>query len=179
MIHRIYSSLRTFKALELRPGLNVLLAEKSEGATKRQTRNRAGKTSVVEIVHFLTGLKIDKKSLFKADELNEVVFGMEFDLAGKPVTLGKFVGELAHASNRRRPRLSAPGWLVALGVDALRLVSPVTRWKPPVTGKGVRHGGALYDGTKASRELGLEYTTLREALESTVRWYTTERGPSR
>ncbi|NMA31969.1 MAG: DUF2326 domain-containing protein [Candidatus Methanofastidiosa archaeon] len=87
MIHRIYSSLPTFKNLEFHPGLNVLIAEKSEGATNRQTRNRAGKTSLIEIVHFLTGANIDKKSLFRAEELNEVIFGMDFDLAGELVNI--------------------------------------------------------------------------------------------
>jgi len=87
MIHRIYSSLPTFKELSFRPGLNVLLAQKSEGATSRQTRNRAGKTSLVEIIHFLTGARVDEKTLFKAKELSDVTFGMQFDLAGERVTV--------------------------------------------------------------------------------------------
>ena len=29
----------------------------------------------------------------------------------------------------------------------------------------------LYDGSKATRELGLRYTPIRQALEATVRWY--------
>ena len=53
MIHRIYSSLPTFKDLSLNPGLNVLIAEKSEGATREQSRNAAGKSSVLEIIHYL------------------------------------------------------------------------------------------------------------------------------
>ena len=105
--------------------------------------------------------------------------GQRYILAGKPVTLGEFIGELALASGRKRPRVSVPAGLVALGVDALRFVSPVTRWKPPVTGKGIRRGGTLYNGAKASQELGLEYTPLRQALAATVRWYTTEPGPGR
>jgi len=87
MIHSIFSSLSTFKNLEFHSGLNVLIAEKSEGASNRQTRNRAGKTSLIEIVHFLTGAKIDRNSLFKAKELREVTFGMNFDLAGEAVNL--------------------------------------------------------------------------------------------
>jgi len=87
MIHRIFSSLPTFKNLEFQPGLNVLLAEKSAGASDRQTRNRAGKSSMIEIVHFLSGANIDKKSLFTAKELDDITFGMEFDLAGKAVTI--------------------------------------------------------------------------------------------
>ncbi|ETR69865.1 MAG: hypothetical protein OMM_03642 [Candidatus Magnetoglobus multicellularis str. Araruama] len=87
MIKSIYSSLSTFKSLTFKSGLNVLISEKSHGATSRQTRNRAGKTSLIEIVHFLTGSKIDKKSLFKAEKLNNVLFGMNFDLGGKIITI--------------------------------------------------------------------------------------------
>ena len=57
MITRLTSSLSSFKTLEFSPGLNVLLADKSEGATDLQTRNGAGKTSFVETIHFLTGGK--------------------------------------------------------------------------------------------------------------------------
>ena len=83
MIHRIYSSLATFKALEFKPGLNVLLAQKEVGATDRQTRNRAGKTSLIEIVHFLTGSKADKGSLCCSAALVNASFGMTFDLGGE------------------------------------------------------------------------------------------------
>ena len=56
MIHHIFSTLPSFKNLgDLKPGLNVLLAQKTEGATTKQTRNRAGKTSFVELVHVLLG----------------------------------------------------------------------------------------------------------------------------
>lgn len=80
MIHKIYSSLSSFKTLEFHPGLNVLIAEKEAGATDRQTRNRAGKTSMVEIVHFLMGADVSKDSLFRTKFLNGESFGMAFDL---------------------------------------------------------------------------------------------------
>ena len=83
MIYRIYSSLPTFKNLEFHPGLNVLLAEKSKGATSQQTRNRAGKTSLIETVHFLTGAKVEEKTPFSSNKLKNYVFGMEFDLTEK------------------------------------------------------------------------------------------------
>jgi uncharacterized protein YydD (DUF2326 family) len=85
VIRRIYSSLPSFKTLELRPGLNVLLAEKSAGATDRHTRNRAGKSSLLDIIHFLLGGNCDKESIFRGNALRGAIFGMEFDLAGKIV----------------------------------------------------------------------------------------------
>ena len=87
MIHRIYSSLPRFKNLKFKPGLNILLAEKSEGASSRQTRNRAGKSSLIEIVHFLTGADVKKNSLFTSKALIDETFGMEFDLADKPAII--------------------------------------------------------------------------------------------
>lgn len=80
MIHRLYSTLPTFKTLRFHSGLNVLIAQKEQGASNKQTRNRAGKTSLIEIVHFLTGANAGKDSLFRTEALNDVAFGMEFDL---------------------------------------------------------------------------------------------------
>lgn len=80
MIHRIYSSLESFKTLELRPGLNILLADKSPGATDRQTRNGAGKTSLIELLHFLNGATCEAESIFKATSLVGCNFGADLDL---------------------------------------------------------------------------------------------------
>jgi uncharacterized protein YydD (DUF2326 family) len=80
MIQYIYSSLSSFKSLELKPRLNVLIAKKEAGASDKQTRNRAGKTSLIEIVHFLTGSEAGKDSLFRSEALVNASFGMEFDL---------------------------------------------------------------------------------------------------
>jgi uncharacterized protein YydD (DUF2326 family) len=82
VIRRVYSTLTGFKNLEFRSGFNVLFAEKSPGATDKQTRNRAGKSSLLDVVHFLLGGKCDKESIFRNDALVDATFGMEFDLGG-------------------------------------------------------------------------------------------------
>ena len=79
MIHRIFSSLSPFKELEFKSGLNVLIAQKELGASAKQTRNRAGKTSLIEIIHFLTGSDAGKELEFRKNELADETFGMEFD----------------------------------------------------------------------------------------------------
>ena len=80
MIHRVYSDLPGFKNLTFKKGFNILLAERSPGATDKQTRNRAGKSSLLEVIHFLLGSKCDKESIFYGDALRDATFGMEFDL---------------------------------------------------------------------------------------------------
>jgi len=120
MIHRIYSSLPSFKNLEFHSGLNVLLAEKSEGATSRQTRNRAGKTSLIEIVHFLTGGNIDEKTPFQAHELQNVTFGMEFDLSGKTVIIERMNGKRT-GFKLNNSQILAIEWKDQLGKDMFSL----------------------------------------------------------
>lgn len=85
MILTIESSIATFKTLNLVPGLNVLLAETTPDATERQTRNSAGKTSFVEIVHFLLGSNCDKDSLFRVPELIKEWFAGVFLIDGRPL----------------------------------------------------------------------------------------------
>ena len=80
MIHSISSDLSTFKALTFGPGLNILLADKSEGANDRQSRNGAGKTSFVELIHFLFGGNADKDSIFRSPELTSWSFEARVDV---------------------------------------------------------------------------------------------------
>jgi uncharacterized protein YydD (DUF2326 family) len=80
MIYRVYSNMPTFKNLQFRQGLNLILADKSPGATERQTRNGAGKSSLTELIHFLLGANLDQSSLFKTEVLSQYTFGIDFDL---------------------------------------------------------------------------------------------------
>lgn len=127
MIHTIYSDLPSFKTLNLNPGLNVLLSQKSSGATQKQTRNRAGKTSVVELIHFLLGGKSDSKhGLFEVDALRDHTFGMVFDLGGAPVQIERSGGNKAkiHVSrppNGKRETISNPEWTRRLGKEMFGL----------------------------------------------------------
>ena len=95
MIHRIYSSLPTFKTLEFKSGLNVLLAEKSAESGSGRTRNRAGKSSMVETIHFLTGGNVSEKSPYSSKDLEGHTFGMEFDVEGKRVCVEREVKKRA------------------------------------------------------------------------------------
>lgn len=83
MIRRVYSELPSFKTLEFHEGLNVLLADKSKGATDKQTRNGAGKSSLLDLIHFVLGSNCKPgECIFLHPALRDAVFGMEFDLAG-------------------------------------------------------------------------------------------------
>lgn len=87
MIRRIYSTLPSFKELKPHAGLNILLVEKSPEATERHTRNRAGKTSLIETIHFLLGAKYETDSIFRSEKLSKHYFGLELELGGKVVSV--------------------------------------------------------------------------------------------
>lgn len=82
MIRILSSDIATFKNLKFGSGLNIILAEKSAEATDRQTRNAAGKTSFVELIHFLLGADIKRESLLKATALQDASFSTTLDVAG-------------------------------------------------------------------------------------------------
>jgi uncharacterized protein YydD (DUF2326 family) len=87
MIYRVSSSLPTFKTLNFRSGLNILIAKKEEKSSNKQTRNRAGKSSLIEIIHFLTGAKVEKNSLFKSKALENESFDMKFGVGNEIITV--------------------------------------------------------------------------------------------
>ncbi len=89
MIHRVFSSLRSFKTLTLRPGLNILLSDKTPSATDQQTRNRAGKSSLVELIHFVCAGNCDPDSTFRSSELIQASFGLELDVYGEAVRVSR------------------------------------------------------------------------------------------
>jgi dihydroflavonol-4-reductase len=71
-----------------------------------------------------------------------------------------------------RPRtLPLPVAMGAAGVA--EALARVRGRQPRLCRESVRTLGHphLYDGSRASRDLGLRYTPLRQALEATVRWY--------
>ncbi len=89
MIHRIYSDLPSFKQLEFGPGLNILVSDRTETSTQRQTRNGAGKSSLLHIIHFLMGAKRDDQGPFKSEQLRDASFGMRLDVGGMTLDVSR------------------------------------------------------------------------------------------
>jgi uncharacterized protein YydD (DUF2326 family) len=89
MIRHFRSGLASFKSLNLKAGLNILLADKSEGATDRESRNGVGKTSFVELVHFLFGADVRKESIFRSDALKDWTFDAAVDIGGQAISAAR------------------------------------------------------------------------------------------
>jgi len=124
MIHRIHSSLSSFKTVHFRPGLNVLLVTKEIGATDKQTRNRAGKTSLIEIIHFLLGADCDKTSIFRTEKLLKKSFDIEFDLGEdriKGIRSGSDCRNVRYSTSKHQYKVTNKDWRLWLGSEMFRL----------------------------------------------------------
>jgi len=89
MIRSVGSDSESFKTLTFGPGLNVILADKSRGATDRQSRNGAGKTSFVEVIHFLFGADARPAGIFRSDALRDWTFTTTVDIGDKSCSVSR------------------------------------------------------------------------------------------
>ncbi len=79
-LHGIGSSDARFKALTFHDGMNIVLAEKTADSDERNSRNGAGKSSLVLIMRYLLGgVRLDKK-LSRVRELKDVSFHADVQL---------------------------------------------------------------------------------------------------
>lgn len=153
MIDEVYSpTLQSFRTLRFHDGLNILLADKGPEASARDTRNRSGKTSFVELIHFLLGERATTSSLFRQSALREHTFGVVLDLGGEKKRIertGKAAGDVrvstvrgstaaaAFIDARHATRtLSNPEWCTLLGESMFQLTrqgqdSPLRKEKEP------------------------------------------------
>ncbi|WP_217922964.1 NAD-dependent epimerase/dehydratase family protein [Miltoncostaea oceani] len=102
--------------------------------------------------------------------------GARYLLCGAVLGVGEAIDLIGGIAGLREGprRLPAPvAMTMATGVE---LVARLRRRRPPVCREMVRtllHGHA-YDGSRATRDLGLVYTPVEEWMAATVRWYVAE-----
>ena len=79
-LHELGSSDTRFKRLKFHDGLNILLADKTNKSTLKDSRNGAGKTSFVRILRYLLGGSISAS--LKSNLLSKHSFWAELELNG-------------------------------------------------------------------------------------------------
>lgn len=84
MIHRLFGSDPRFKTLRFKSGVNILLADRADKSGETDTRNGAGKTTAVDIIHYLLGADWSHAN---DDALRGDDFGLELDLAGERIVV--------------------------------------------------------------------------------------------
>ncbi|MHB8330814.1 MAG: ABC-three component system protein, partial [Candidatus Dormibacteria bacterium] len=133
MLHRIFSNDPRFKEVELTRGLNVIVADRTAHSTTQQTRNGAGKSSMIHLIHFLLGDQSDPKSPFRSEALLGSQFGMEFDLGSHLVTVrrsGEEFGKQLVSGYPTEESISLATWKSILASEMFKLGSREGKWAP-------------------------------------------------
>lgn len=87
MIHAVRCNQPSFKTVEFRPGLNIVLADRTEDSGQRDSRNGLGKSTLIEIIHFCLGGTIQKAKGLGSRNLRGWAFSLELTLANQIITV--------------------------------------------------------------------------------------------
>ena len=83
MIKSIHSDHKSFKEVRFASGFNVVLAERVEGSTDKDSRNGLGKSALVEIIHFCLGGGVLPSTVLQSEALKDWTFTLELTIQGK------------------------------------------------------------------------------------------------
>jgi uncharacterized protein YydD (DUF2326 family) len=83
MLHELTSDLPNFKTATFEPGLNIVLAERTKKATKQDSRNAVGKTSLAKTIDFLLGSDARGQHVLRRPELEVATYSLALDVGGR------------------------------------------------------------------------------------------------
>lgn len=88
MIRAVRCDKETFRTVTFESGFNIVLADRTKEATRKDSRNGLGKSTLIEIIHFCLGGKITKQGL-GAPQLKDWTFFLDLTVLGKGVTVSR------------------------------------------------------------------------------------------
>lgn len=89
MIRAVRCDKPSFKTVEFKNGLNVILADRTSESSEKDSRNGLGKTTLIEIINFCLGSSFKKGNPLKQKELENWTFSLDLTLMGKEVTISR------------------------------------------------------------------------------------------
>lgn len=99
--------------------------------------------------------------------------GERYLLSGASFGMAEILGLLTRVTGRELAPRFLPGWVAAAGAAAVEFGSRIAGRRPVVCREMVRvmRAGHVYDGGRATRELGLVYTPIEATIGRTVEWF--------
>ena len=91
MIHEIRANKTSFRPIRFTPGLNVVLADRAEDSSRKDTRNGLGKSTLIEIIHFCLGARVSRGRGLAVQALAEWTFTMEISLGDERITVTRAI----------------------------------------------------------------------------------------
>ena len=113
MIHGIYANQSTFHPVEFTAGLNVVLAERTDTSTQKDTRNGLGKSTLIDIIDFCLGSRVTKDKGLLRGSLVDWAFTIDITLAGNRIRATRAI------ATPNRINIDGPfdGWIEKPDVD--------------------------------------------------------------
>lgn len=99
--------------------------------------------------------------------------GEKYILGNENVSVKEFYRRVAEIAGVKPPTMTVPTFLVMLGAFFMEKRAEKTGEPPMATPTTVRYSNRniFYDGSKATRELGLKYTPIDESIRRAVEWF--------
>lgn len=155
MLRRLTADDKRFKSFDFRAGMNIVAAERTVSAQSTDSRNGTGKTSLIEVVHYLLGAK-SSGHVCARKVFGSTTFSLTLDW---PTADGELTAERKGGENRVRttPALTAhtgffPPASASIGLD---------RWKTELK-RALYPQSTDIDGVKARTLLGYAIRRERE-----------------
>ena len=89
MIHGVSSNKTSFRRVEFKAGLNLVLADRSDVSTDKDTTNALGKSTLIEIIDFCLGSGARAGSGLCIDPLKSWIFTLDLTVAGNRVQVSR------------------------------------------------------------------------------------------
>ncbi|HEY4800303.1 MAG TPA: DUF2326 domain-containing protein, partial [Bacteroidia bacterium] len=96
MIKQVRSNNPKFKTAIFESGFNVILAERSKVSTDKDSRNGLGKSSLLNIIHFLLGNNPGKDSGVRKTQLSKWKYKTILSLSGKEYSVVRDPNDFSH-----------------------------------------------------------------------------------
>lgn len=127
MIHSVSANQPTFHTVEFTAGLNVVLADRTDMSTQKDTRNGLGKSTLLEIIDFCLGAGVKKGKGLSIEPLESWAFTLDLTLAGNRVMVTRSIS----SPNRLVIEGATDGWIEHPDVDDKtgERVYSLERWK--------------------------------------------------
>lgn len=127
MIHSVSANKSSFKTVSFTGGLNVVLADRSDSSTEKDTRNGLGKSTLLEIIDFCLGGRAAKGKGLIIEPLQEWTFTIDITIGGNRIKVTRSVSE----HNRIIIEGETFGWPEQPDTDAKtgELIFKVDRWR--------------------------------------------------
>ncbi len=91
MINVVKSSDERFRPVEFKPGFNIVLAERTKESTKSDSVNGLGKSTLIEIIHFLFGSQRSSGNSLFVPELEDCTFTMELTFGNRTLEVSRSI----------------------------------------------------------------------------------------